>query len=337
MKPAIITVNNLVFDYPNKRALHDVSIAVPSGAVLAMVGPNGAGKSTLMRVIAGLDEPVGGTVLVDGVNVLDEPRLAHKKLGYLSDFFGLYDDLTVKQCLTHAASIRAVPPEKLAQAVQHTAHQLGLGNRLGEAAGSLSRGLKQRLAIGQALIHEPKVLLLDEPAAGLDPEARASLSGLFRQLQAQGMTLLVSSHILAELEEYSTHMLAIRDGRVASFTALQDAQHGGSASAGGAPPPQRIRVVFTQVFEQLLSVLQENSAIKLEVAAQASNLPMIWLEVQGGTAGAARLLSALVGAGASIAEFAVQRETLQDSYLRTVAEAASKQQSQTDKAGAKHV
>ena len=335
MTSPIISVKNLVFDYPNKRALYDVSIDIPRGSVLALVGANGAGKSTLMRVIAGLDEPVGGSVTVDGVNVLDEPRLAHRKLGYLSDFFGLYDELTVEQCLMHAASIRAVAPEKLTQAVQRTAHQLGLGNRLHEAAGTLSRGLKQRLALGQALIHEPAVLLLDEPAAGLDPEARASLSGLFRQLRAQGMTLLVSSHILAELEEYSTHMLAIRDGRVASFTALHDAQ--ADASTNSALATQRIRVVFTDVFERLLSVLEGKGAIKLDNPTEASALPTAWLEVPGGAPGAAGLLSALVGSGASVAEFSVQRETLQDSYLRSVAQAPAAAKFTHDSAGAQHV
>ena len=330
MTSPIITVKNLVFDYPNKRALHSVSIEVPRGAVLALVGPNGAGKSTLMRVIAGLEEPVSGSVLVDGINVLDEPRLAHRKLGYLSDFFGLYDDLTVEQCLLHAASIRAVDPAKLAQAVTRTAQQLDLSSRLKEASGSLSRGLKQRLAIGQALIHEPSVLLLDEPAAGLDPEARASLSGLFRHLQAQGVTLLVSSHILAELEEYSTHMLAIRDGRVASFTSLQDVQSGSGISAKGAVAVQRIKVVFTQGFERLQDVLLENQAKPIPALAQTS-LPTVWLEMPDGAAGAARLLGALVGAGASVAEFAVQRDTLQDSYMRSVANATAGSQPQGDR------
>ena len=352
---SIITVSNLDFDYPNKRALNNVSIDVPRGAVLALVGPNGAGKSTLMRVIAGLDEPVSGSVLVDGINVLDEPRLAHRKLGYLADFFGLYDELTVAQCLMHAASIRAVPPEQIDAAVKRTAEQLGLADRLLDVAGTLSRGLKQRLAVGQALIHRPTVLLLDEPAAGLDPEARASLSGLFRELQASGMTLLISSHILAELEEYSTHMLAIRDGRVASFSQL--GAH--AANVNDSSAVQRIRIVFNAVFEPLsavlaahnvhlvngppnaglpgmlvdasgvpveapgvvaeaLGVLVEAPGVSVEALGVLVEAPGVLVEAPGGSAGAAQLLVALVGAGAQVCEFSVQRETLQDSYLRSV-------------------
>ena len=142
------------------------------------------------------------------------PRDVHRIMGYLSDFFGLYQDLTVARCLEYAAAAQGLPEADIPAAIERTAQRLDLSDRLQQTSGSLSRGLRQRVAIGQAIIHQPKVLLLDEPASGLDPEARASLAALFRQLQADGMTLLVSSHILAELDEYSTHMLALRDGRI---------------------------------------------------------------------------------------------------------------------------
>lgn len=313
MTASIISVKQLVFDYPNKRALHGVSIEVPKGAVLALVGPNGAGKSTLMRVVAGLDEPVAGQVTVDGVNVLEEPRAAHRKLGYLADFFGLYEELSVRQCLMHAASIRGVDASAVDTAVVRAAKQLGLDSRLEDVSGTLSRGLKQRLAVAQALIHQPAVLLLDEPAAGLDPEARSSLSGLFRQLRAEGMTLLVSSHILAELEEYSTHMLAIRDGRIADFKVLV-----GEAASVNSAASQRIRIVFAEVFAGLDAVLQATNSTEMKPVAAASSHQTIWVDVPGGVVGAAQLLAALVGAGAQVAEYAVQRESLQDSYLRTL-------------------
>src|SRR3954464_10969199 len=144
----VVTVEGLTFDYPGKRALHGVSVHVLRGAVLALVGPNGAGKSTLMRAIAGLDEPVQGAVRVCGISVLDEPRRAQRHLGYLSDFFGLYDELTVRQCLLHAASVRAIPAGRQDAAVDLAARRVDLHGRLGDRAGTLSRGLRQRLAIG---------------------------------------------------------------------------------------------------------------------------------------------------------------------------------------------
>lgn len=336
MTPNIISATNVVFDYATKRALFGVSIEVPRGSTLALVGPNGAGKSTLMRVLAGLDAPVAGTVIVDGVDVLAAPRLAHTKLGYLADFFGLYDELTVAQCLRHSASIRGVPDTGVTAAIARSAARLGLTERLNENAGHLSRGLKQRLAIAQALIHEPKVLLLDEPAAGLDPEARASVSGLFRQLRSDGMTLVVSSHILAELEEYSTHMLAIRDGRVAEFTAVADWAGSSASSAGDAATTQRYKLAWIDAsFDMASAVAALPSAIgatarpvATEVAAQS-----ITLDIQGGSGAAAALLTALVNSGAQISEFSPTRVSLQDSYLKS-AHAARSQSELTNQGSA---
>ena len=301
---AVITVDGLVFDYPGKRALQGVDIAVPRGAVLALVGPNGAGKSTLMRVIAGLDEPVEGQVQVCGISVLDEPRQAQRHLGYLSDFFGLYDELTVRQCLVHAAAVRALRGGAAQAAVTQAARRVGLDDRLDVRAGTLSRGLRQRLAIAQAIVHSPDVILLDEPASGLDPEARASLSGLFRELRAQGHTLVVSSHILAELEEYSTHMLAIRDGRVSGFVEL-----GAHVQAG----VQRIRVRLASPWQPPAGFWEAQGAGLRERGAGLA----ITVDMPGQEAGAARLLKALVEAGAPVAEFTAVRESLQDTYLRS--------------------
>jgi ABC-2 type transport system ATP-binding protein len=313
----LISVQDLVFDYPGKRALHGVSVEVPRGAVLALVGPNGAGKSTLMRVIAGLDEPVAGSVTVDGVSVLDMPRQAHRRLGYLSDFFGVYEELSVRQCLLHAASIRAVPALEQEAAVRRTADRLGIADRLQEQAASLSRGLRQRLAIAQAIVHGPAVVVLDEPAAGLDPEARSSLSALFRALQAEGMTLMVSSHILAELEEYSTHMLAIRDGRVAAFTELIPEMTAGV---------QRLRVALAAHWTPPPGFwMQLGAGLRAAPDGQAADSAVLWLDMPGKAEGAARLLKALVDAGAPVAEFVVHRETLQQSYMRSAAAARATQ------------
>lgn len=313
----MVEVEQLVFDYPGKRALHGVSLTVPAGAVLAVIGPNGAGKSTLLRVIAGLDEPVSGAVRVDGVDVLAHPREAHRRLGYLSDFFGLYEELTVRQGLLHAASVRGVPADAQAAAVQRAADLLGLADRLNQTAAQLSRGLRQRLAIGQALVHDPAVLLLDEPAAGLDPEARASLSALFRLLREQGTTLLVSSHILAELEEYSTHMLAVRDGRVAAFTDLQ-----APVTAG----VQRLRIALAHPWQAPPGFWRDLGAgLRQPPAAPTPGHDALWVDMPGRHEGAARLLQALVAAGAPVCEFTVHRESLADSYLRSTQGAREEQ------------
>ena len=184
----MLEVRALRFDYPNHPALVDVSFTLPAGSVTALVGPNGAGKSTLMRCIAGLAEPLSGSVYLNGVAITDNPRLAHRDIGYLEDEFGLYDELTASQCLLYAAAARGVPDSSLDTRAEAVAAQLDITHCLPKRVRELSRGQRQRVAIGQAIISAPKLLVLDEPASGLDPEARASLAGLFRRLQADGIT-----------------------------------------------------------------------------------------------------------------------------------------------------
>src|SRR5262249_20505538 len=201
-----IEVEGLRFDYPGVRALDDVSFTVARGSVTALVGPNGAGKTTLLRCIVALDRPMLGAIHVAGIDVLEEPRACHRRVGFLSDAYGLYDTLTLRQCLTHPARAHGMGTTAGPKTRPQTAARLDITDKLEARAGELSRGQRQRVAIGQALIHAPQVLILDEPASGLDPEARYALARLFTRLQSEGMTLIVSSHILAELDEYSTHM-----------------------------------------------------------------------------------------------------------------------------------
>jgi ABC-2 type transport system ATP-binding protein len=216
----MIEAHHVSFEYPGVRALDDVGFSLPARSITALVGPNGAGKTTLLRCLAALEEPICGEIRVDGVDVRRNPRLCHARVGYLSDFFGLYDELSAHRCLLYTAGARGLPPPEREAAVARAAARLDLEPLLEARAGELSRGQRQRLAIVQAILHEPRVLLLDEPAAGLDPDARHALSGLFRALEAQGMTLLVSSHILAELDEYCSHILILREGRIVEHRAL---------------------------------------------------------------------------------------------------------------------
>ena len=217
----MITVNNLTFEYPGKRALDNVSLTINKGDIMALVGPNGAGKTTLLQCMAALARPLAGSICIHDLDIMDDPRASHERMGYLPDFFGLYEELSVKQCLTYMGRAHGIGAGRLEQAVKRAAQRLGIDGRLNDIAGHLSRGLKQRLAIAQSIVHEPELLLLDEPASGLDPEARHELSRLFLDLRDQGMTLVVSSHILSELEDYCTDMIIVRDGRIVEHKATQ--------------------------------------------------------------------------------------------------------------------
>jgi ABC-2 type transport system ATP-binding protein len=303
----MIEVRDLVYEYPNKRALDGVSLSVAPQTITALVGPNGAGKTTLLRCLAALEPPYSGTVLIDGLDTREAPRQIHARLGYLPDFYGLYDELTVRRVLTYAAWSHGLAPALASGAVEKAADRVGLVDRLETKAGELSRGLRQRLAIGQAIVHEPKVVLLDEPAAGLDPQARRDLSALLLQLRDAGMTLVVSSHILAELEDYCSVMIIVDDGRVVGgkpikvrdderpryFLELATARSDLSGFLGAAG----IDVIETGDHHALFTFTRNPSA-------------------------RAKLIRDLVKAGFDVASFAESTRALEDTYFAKVRDKA---------------
>ena len=314
MSPPVIEVKDLTFDYPGFRALDGISLSIAAGSVTALVGPNGAGKTTLLRCIAALDTPLSGTVQVMGLDVYESPREVHRLMGYLSDNFGLYSELTVAQGLEYAARSQGLPDAAVSGAVRATAQRMGLADKLGNRASALSRGQRQRLAIGQAIIHAPRVLLLDEPASGLDPEARSALAQVFKALQAQGMSLLVSSHILAELDEYSTHMLALNQGRVLEHRAL--ALTDSTASATGTASAERaLRLEFVHTVETITPWLQSQSHVRLRHAEGH----VVDIGFSGDRAAQAALVAACVAAGHAVVSIASVAENLQQSYLKSLA------------------
>ena len=302
MKP-IVRVENLVFEYPGKRALNGVSFEIEPGWVVALVGPNGAGKSTLLRCLTALETPFSGRVLVDGIDTCIDPRACHRTVGYLPDFFGLYDELTVYQCLTYTAAIHELPDSTMRDSLQQVIEDLDLLDFVNVKAKALSRGLRQRLAIGQSLIHHPKLLFLDEPAAGLDPVARSALSKLIRKLNSQGITILVSSHILSELADYSTHMLTIDSGMTKGLHSL-------SASASSSESMVlRLSLLNTpENLGELLGAITDvvsHQLVEGNILLECSRTP----ETQH------NLLKALVNAGLQVTSFTEEKQSMEALYL----------------------
>ena len=221
---SFIHVKNVNFDYATHHTLRNINFDIAQGSVTALVGPNGAGKTTLLRCLSSLETPMTGHVSIDGIDVHDKPREAHKIIGYLSDFFGVYNNLTVRQCLTYMAWCQKISTNNLKNTIEALAEEVDVAHYLDKKAGTLSRGYRQRLGVGLALVHSPQCLLLDEPASGMDPEARIRFSELILRLRNRGITIIVSSHILAELEDYCTDMLVIRDGEIKSHVILSEHQ-----------------------------------------------------------------------------------------------------------------
>ena len=303
----MIEVDNLVYEYPTARALKGVSLTVADRTITALVGPNGAGKTTLLRCLAALEDPYSGKVVINGLDTVESPREIHAGLGYLPDFYGLYNDLSVRQCLSYAARSHGIASALTAAAVQKAAGRVDLLDRLESKAGELSRGLRQRLAIGQAIVHEPKVLLLDEPAAGLDPQARRDLSALLIALRDQGMTLVVSSHILAELEDYCSEMIIIEDGRIAGGKAIK--------VRDDARPRYMIELATAR------SDLKDFLIGKGTDVVEADQVHALILFSRNPGA-RAKLLRELIGAGFDVASFAESSKALEDAYFAQVGRGA---------------
>src|SRR2546421_7633128 len=209
----MIQVEHLTKRYGPKTAIDDVTFAVEKGEVLAFLGPNGAGKTTTMRILAGSLPATSGTARVAGYDCFDQPMEVKRVIGYLPEIPPLYTEMTVTEYLTFASRIKAVPASQIANAVDQVMQRLGLGEVRGRLIANLSRGFKQRVGLAQALVHNPSVLILDEPTAGLDPKQIIEIRELIREL-AGSHTIILSTHILPEATAVARRVVIIHEGRI---------------------------------------------------------------------------------------------------------------------------
>ncbi len=229
---SLLEVKGVSRFFGSLKAVDDVSFTLDEGTILGFIGPNGAGKSTTMRIIATLDVPNEGEVTLDGRNIVERPDQARPLIGYMPDRYGTYDDMTVFEFLdffARAYRLKGAQRTQRVDSVMDFTGTLPLRNKL---TSELSKGMRQRVALGRTLLHDPKLLLLDEPADGLDPRARIELRELLRALAAQGKAVLISSHILTELSEICDTCAIIEQGRLLATGPVQEVL----AASGGAAP-----------------------------------------------------------------------------------------------------
>ncbi len=210
----MIRVEHVSHWFGTFQVLHDVSFQVPAGEIFGFIGPNGAGKTTTIRMMATLLEPHDGRVLVDGLDVIDSPAEIRKVIGFMPDSFGVYERITVEEYLEFFASAHGIGPSARKRTIDAVMELTELGQIGGKLVQTLSKGMKQRLAIARTLLHDPKVLVLDEPANGLDPRARIEMRQLIEELRRLGKTILLSSHILTELSDMCTSVAILERGRL---------------------------------------------------------------------------------------------------------------------------
>lgn len=218
----LVSVENLSVSYGKTLAVRQLSFAIPRGEVFGFIGPNGAGKTSTIKVLATLQKPSAGRALVAGHDVTHSPHVVRRKIGYMPDFFGVYDDLTASEYLHFFAAAYQLEPSKRASVVRDVLSLTDLSEKVDAPVDGLSRGMKQRLGLARVLLHDPDLLLLDEPASGLDPRARIEMRELLKELQGMGKTIIVSSHILHELSQFCTSIGIIEAGQMVAHGSLKE-------------------------------------------------------------------------------------------------------------------
>ncbi|MDP9069332.1 MAG: ABC transporter ATP-binding protein [Actinomycetota bacterium] len=305
--PAAVETIALRKTYGSLVAIDHLDLRVPVGTIYGLIGPNGAGKTTAFSVLSTLLSPSSGAAAVLGVDPVRDPQEVRRVLGYMPDFFGVYDDVKVHEYLDFFAAAYRVPVAKRKTIVSELLELVDLSHKSESFVDSLSRGMKQRLGLARALVHDPQVLILDEPASGLDPRARVELRELMLELQRMGKTVLISSHILSELEEVCTYIGILEAGRL-----LVQGRPGDIAASSQGGRNYRVRLARAEQAAQTRAILQEQEGV---TAVEADDAICTFF-MQGDDDAAAAMLGALVRSGVSVIEFTETRTGLEDLFMK---------------------
>lgn len=223
----MIEVSNLTKRYGEFTAISDLNFSVPKGVIIGLLGPNGAGKSTTMKILSGFMPATAGVATVAGFNVQDDAMEVKKRVGYLPEDPPLYVEMRVKDYLAHVAALKQVEKSKISERVDYVMKRCGLSDRAGQVISTLSKGYKQRVGIAQALVHDPEVVILDEPTVGLDPVQIREIRDLIKDL-AGNHTVILSTHILPEVTMTCSHAIIINRGKVLHFGSIDSFTTGGA-------------------------------------------------------------------------------------------------------------
>jgi len=306
---AIIETKGLVKRYNGTLAVGGVDLAIDAGEIFGLVGPNGAGKTTMLRMLATLLEPTSGDAEIGGESIRRNPQAVRRVIGYMPDAFGVYDDMKVWEYLDFFGRCYGLGPAQRRRMIGDLLELVDLGAKRDAYVLSLSRGMQQRLCLAHALVHDPQVLLLDEPASGLDPRARVELRELLRELRSLGKTIVISSHILPELEELCTSVAIVDHGRVLAAGTISEI--GQRLRIGEVV---RVRVLGDEVDIEAARAWFEG---RDDVAsAELAGTGEIEIGFQGDETGAAALLAAAIRSKIQVASYSPAATDLQELFLQ---------------------
>ena len=304
----MLRVEQLTKDFPSVRAVDNLSFELQKGRICGFVGPNGAGKTTTMRIIATLDEPSFGRVFVDNQSIAEHPYEIRRMIGFMPDHYGIYPDMTVTDYLEFYSRAYEIDPSLRSKRISQIMDFTGLDKIAPKEVESLSKGMRQRLNLGRALINDPQLMVMDEPAAGLDPRARVELRYLIKELAQQGKTIFISSHILTELGEICDDILIIDKGRMVAFGDIE-----------------RIQKNMQQTIEILIKLLSPDQLPALEKFLMerrgisnilVKNHSALSFSIADDMAKVPDLIREIVNAGFPVIEFHPQTLTMEDVFIK---------------------
>jgi ABC-2 type transport system ATP-binding protein len=312
---AIIETRNLCKRYGRLTAVDNLSLSVEQGAIYGFVGPNGAGKTTTMRMLTTLLQPTSGEALVAGHSVTRDARAVRRAIGYMPDFFGVYDDMKVWEYLDFFAACYEIPEATRTSLIGELLELVDLTHRREDMVDSLSRGMKQRLCLARTLAHDPQVLILDEPASGLDPRARIEIRELLVELSRMGKTVFFSTHILADVAEICTQVGIIEAGRLVAQGSLDEMQR-------RLRPHRRLQITLLDRVDEAQAVLLGQEGVLEVRPPKANGAPgnggagqVVELDFAGDDEAMSALLRALVSRGLPVLHFTEAASDLEDVFM----------------------
>jgi ABC-2 type transport system ATP-binding protein len=302
----VLRIDKLSKSFGNLIAVNGISFTLNPGDIFGFIGSNGAGKTTTIRMISTLLEPSAGTASINGADIGRNPMEVRRQIGYMPDFFGLYDDVRVWEYLDFFAAIYKVPSRERPKVIDNVLELVNLGSKRDAFVQTLSRGMQQRLCLARCLVHDPALLLLDEPASGLDPRARAELKDLIAELGRMGKIVIVSSHILPELADFCNMVGIIERGNMLAFGPMKEVVR-------QFQPARRIEIQVLSDLWTAQSFLQERAHVtRIEQAGEHG----LSLDFGGSRDDQADLLAALVDSGCRVTDFREETANLEDVFLK---------------------
>ena len=305
----ILEINKIRKEYGTLVAVNDISLSVEKGQVLGLIGPNGAGKTTLLRILATILRPTNGSVRLLGYDLAKEYLAIRKHIGFLPDFFGLYNDLTLRECLEFFAKAYKVDNTIIPKRVDEVLDYIELQDKRDDFVRNLSRGMVQRMGVGVLLVHNPDVFLLDEPASGLDPKARIQLRAVLTRLSSEGKTIIISSHILTELSGFCSHVALMSRGNIVLHGAVDDIQKQVFGS-------KKICISVLDNCEEAVRLIKEFPNTKIEAVKDNK----ITVEINAEESELASLNSKLVAQGVKVFSFCEEKKDLEDLFMKISAD-----------------